>query len=89
MHDLAHWFDVSRHFIAYTFEPYNWSPNVSAGLVVGSVTLILWPKIREKISEWFGKQVTKHVSPLVHNLHTHIENATGVQRPEGSVRGGN
>lgn len=73
MHDLVHWLDIFRHFVAFAFQPYNWVGNISAGLVVGAVTVILWPRLRHWLERWMHAQLASHFKGLHDKLDAHHE----------------
>ncbi len=56
-HLLIHWLDDLRHFLAFAWSIWTWVGNVSAGIVIGAVMALLWPRLRQAIERWADAKV--------------------------------
>ncbi len=88
LHDLVHWADDLRHFMAYAFAPYNWVTNASeqviAAVVVVVVGTLLWPRVRHAFEGWLDRKIVGHLDTHhqkfadllerhMTEIHAHIE----------------
>jgi hypothetical protein len=87
LHDLVHWLDDLRHFMAFTWSIWTWIGNISAGIVVAAVMSLLWPRMRHAFEGWFDRKIIGHLEGHhqrmaelfeghMKELHAHIESAT-------------
>ena len=84
IHDVIHWADDLRHFLAFAWSIYSWVGNISAGIVVAAVMSLLWPRVRHAFEGWLDRKIVGHLE--VHHqkfadllerhmteIHAHIE----------------
>lgn len=60
-HLLIHWADDFRHALAFTWAWQTWIGNVSAGIIIGAVMALLWPRLRQAIERWADAKLTHHL----------------------------
>jgi hypothetical protein len=95
LHDLVHWADDLRHFMAYAFAPYSWVTNASeqviAAVVVVVVGTLLWPRVRHAFEGWLDRKIVGHLDTHhrkfaelleghMTELHQHIESASAPKK---------
>lgn len=67
---MIHYLDTIRHFVAYTFQPYAWSPNISAAIVQAVVIIAVVKVLRKRFEAFAHRVVRKLVKP---HLDAHLE----------------
>lgn len=71
-HQWVHWLDVSRHWLALSFNANAVGPNVGAGVwwaaLVAAVSYGVWPKLRRAVNAY----VERHKAHIIDTLKQHV-----------------
>lgn len=66
---MIHILDLVRHFVAYTFQPYAWSPNISASIITAGAVTVAVKVFRKRAEAWLHRAAHKIIKP---HLDAHL-----------------